>query len=227
MGITTAQIRGARGILNWSQADLAARTGISSTSIGSIENGQSTPRASTLHTIQRAFEDAGIEFIGQEGVKQKSGDVRVLTGRGGFFELFDDIRRAVAEGLSDLAICNADERKLAQWHDTAFADYHKALAAAARLEVRILSQENDTYFPAESYAQYRWLPKKAGQASGTSFIVYGGTLAVLMLDAEPVIVLMNYPAVADSYRRQFDVLWEAAIIPPDLADNDNLYRVAA
>src|ERR1700757_5047469 len=80
MSITTAQIRGARGILNWSQADLAERTGISATSIGSIENGVSTPRANTLTLIQKAFESAGIEFI-DGGVRLRRSDVRVYEGR--------------------------------------------------------------------------------------------------------------------------------------------------
>ena len=63
MSITTAQIRGARGILNWSQQDLAQRTGISATSIGAIENGQTTPRASTLETIRATFERNSIELF--------------------------------------------------------------------------------------------------------------------------------------------------------------------
>jgi len=75
--ITTAQIRGARGVLNWSQGDLSERTGISATSIGSIENGLTQPRDSTLQLIQKAFEDSGIEFLPDEGIKKKSGEVRV------------------------------------------------------------------------------------------------------------------------------------------------------
>ena len=97
MSITTAQIRGARGILNWSQGDLASRTGISATSIGSIENNQTTPRASTLQNIQRAFEDAGIEFMGQDGVRLKTGNVRVLTGREGYIEFFTEVYDALSK----------------------------------------------------------------------------------------------------------------------------------
>ena len=43
MSISTAQMRGARGLLNWGQNDLSDRTGISTTSLGSIENGITIP----------------------------------------------------------------------------------------------------------------------------------------------------------------------------------------
>ncbi len=70
--ITTAQIRGARGILGWSQGDLAERTDISATSIGSIENGITQARTSTLEIIQRTFEDAGIEFLASDGIRKRT-----------------------------------------------------------------------------------------------------------------------------------------------------------
>src|SRR3989339_798195 len=97
MSITTAQIRGARGILNWSQSDLAERTGISATSIGSIEKGQSQPRESTLQSIQQAFENTGIEFLENEGVRKKLFPIDILTGNEGFqkfsYEIFEAMQK--------------------------------------------------------------------------------------------------------------------------------------
>src|SRR5690606_24106996 len=110
MSITTAQIRGARGILNWSQADLARRTGISATSIGSIENGQSTPRANTLHTIQSTFENAGIEFIGREGVRLKTGDIRIFNGTQGLTDFYDDVYNTIKDFEGNVLVSNVDER---------------------------------------------------------------------------------------------------------------------
>src|SRR5690606_7691572 len=91
MTITTAQIRGARGILGWSQQDLAQRTGISATSIGAIENNQTTPRESTLATIRKTFEAGGIEFLAGDGLRKKTIQVDVLKGSEGFRQLSIDI----------------------------------------------------------------------------------------------------------------------------------------
>jgi predicted transcriptional regulator len=60
--ITPAQIRAARGLLDWTQPDLADRAGLSKNSLIKIERGTSDPKASTLLAIQRALEEAGVQF---------------------------------------------------------------------------------------------------------------------------------------------------------------------
>ncbi len=55
--ITPSQIRGARAMLNLTQAELAAKAGISTTGLNNIERGASDPKASTLAAIQRALEE--------------------------------------------------------------------------------------------------------------------------------------------------------------------------
>ena len=64
--IIGSQIRGARGILNWSLKDLAAKSGVSLPTIQRIEQADGVPstKAQTLLDIKNALENAGIEFIG-------------------------------------------------------------------------------------------------------------------------------------------------------------------
>jgi transcriptional regulator with XRE-family HTH domain len=64
--ITSAQIRGARGLLNWSRKDLAKHSGISFASMMRLESFEGVPASNfkTLEAIKNAFEEAGIEFIG-------------------------------------------------------------------------------------------------------------------------------------------------------------------
>ena len=63
---TSAQIRGARGLLNWSRKDLAKHSGISFASMMRLESFEGVPASNfkTLEAIKNAFEEAGIEFIG-------------------------------------------------------------------------------------------------------------------------------------------------------------------
>lgn len=64
--ITSDQIRAARALLKWSGKDLAQRSGIGFSTLMRLEVLDGVPGAQTktLEAIQKAFEDAGIEFIG-------------------------------------------------------------------------------------------------------------------------------------------------------------------
>src|SRR5690606_35612837 len=146
MSITTAQIRGARGILNWSQQDLAQRTGISATSIGSIENGQTTPRESTINTIRKTLETAGIEFIGMDGVRQRSGDVVIFHGRTGFWDFYEDIYATAKETPGEILVSNADERLFEKWIDPDnFTKHVNRMRGTKGVSYKILVKEGDTH----------------------------------------------------------------------------------
>lgn len=205
MSITTAQIRGARGILNWSQQDLAQRTGISATSIGSIENGQTTPRESTLSTIRKTLESSGIEFIGMDGVRQISGDVRTYKGPNGFIEFYDDIYNTVRDLETEILVSNVDERKFVK----ILGDYAKVhvdrISALKKVNYKILIKEGDNYLPGSSYAEYRWIPKEL--FSSVPFYVYGNKLGILTMDNEPSVIVLKYGAIAEAYKVQFFDMW--------------------
>ena len=65
--ITSAQCRAARGLLGWSQQQLAAEAGVGTVAIHQLENGTSQPRRATLDVVKRAFEAAGVVFIDENG----------------------------------------------------------------------------------------------------------------------------------------------------------------
>jgi transcriptional regulator with XRE-family HTH domain len=64
--ITSDQIRAARALLRWSGKDLAEKTGLGFSTLMRLEvlDGVPSAQAKTLETIQKALEEAGIEFIG-------------------------------------------------------------------------------------------------------------------------------------------------------------------
>ena len=61
------QCRAARGLLAWSQHDLAERAGVGIVTVRQLEAGVNKPRRATLDVIRRAFETAGVEFIDENG----------------------------------------------------------------------------------------------------------------------------------------------------------------
>jgi hypothetical protein len=76
--LTGAQLRAARGMLNWSVKKLAARTGISSAIIRRLEeyNGAPPMPDETMEILRQVLSDAGIEFlfpsVGKPGVRPRS-----------------------------------------------------------------------------------------------------------------------------------------------------------
>lgn len=211
MSITTAQIRGARGILNWSQQDLAQRTGISATSIGSIENGQTTPRHNTLETIKTTFERNGIEFLGLEGVRTKRVGIDVLRGIEGFQQFSLDVFETLKIDEREVLQAYIDDTKFADWLGKEAYPHVERMQSLKRKSFKILQKEGDDYFPAKNYAEYRWIPEKNFLA--VPFIVYGDKLAIVLFEPEPTIIVNGFPMVADAYRLQFWNLWDNSIVP--------------
>jgi transcriptional regulator with XRE-family HTH domain len=66
--VAVEQLRAARGLLGWSQSELAARAGLSLPTVKRLEAGFG-PRVSdeARGKLRRAIEAAGIEFIEENG----------------------------------------------------------------------------------------------------------------------------------------------------------------
>jgi transcriptional regulator with XRE-family HTH domain len=65
--MTPAQSRAARGLIEWSQSELASRANLGLSTIRDFEKGRRIPTTNNLAAIRRALESAGIVFIPQNG----------------------------------------------------------------------------------------------------------------------------------------------------------------
>lgn len=66
--MTIEQLRAARGLLGWSQSELAARAGLSLPTVKRLEAGFGPHVSNEARAkLQRAIEAAGIEFIDENG----------------------------------------------------------------------------------------------------------------------------------------------------------------
>ena len=69
--ITSAQMRAARGLLNWSVRQLSERSGVSQSAIHRAERaeGRPTMHEQGLAAIKTALERSGVEFLDDSGVR--------------------------------------------------------------------------------------------------------------------------------------------------------------
>ena len=64
--ITSAQIRSARALLDWSRQTLSEKSGVGISALMRLESADGIPGGNikTFEAVQNAFEKAGIQFIG-------------------------------------------------------------------------------------------------------------------------------------------------------------------
>jgi transcriptional regulator with XRE-family HTH domain len=61
------QCRAARALLGWSRDELAKQCKVSNATLADFEAGKRTPYGRTLADIRKALEEAGIQFIPENG----------------------------------------------------------------------------------------------------------------------------------------------------------------
>jgi len=207
MTITTAQIRGARGLLDWSQAELSRRTGISTTSIGNIESGHTQARESTLNIIRESFEESGIEFI-EEGVRQKNDKVTVFEKKNDsdnpYLRLMDDIYYTLKDSGGQVLFSFVDN----SLSPKEVLERQQAIRGNG-IQMRFLVRNNDTNL-AYPLSEYRYLPEGFYQNSPT--IMYGNKVGCLLDNGRKVIIIKD-AAFSEVCKLQFEIIWSYGAAP--------------
>lgn len=204
MRVTIDQIKAARGLKNWTQMDLANAANISKDTIRNIESGK-LPHQQTLIKIVRAFEIAGIEFI-ERGVRHSAHTVKILEGQEGFLEFYEDVYHTlkVSENRK-VYVSNVDERKFVKWQGEQLTE-HIERVLRLKASYKILIKHGDTYFPASSYAEYRWLPD--GIFYSVPTYMYGSKVALIIFSDSLRIYILNEPEISEAHRKQFEEAWK-------------------
>lgn len=67
LGLTAEQCRAARGLLDWTQEELAEHAGVSRSTVRDFEKGRHDLHRASAAVIRTALETAGVLLIGPEG----------------------------------------------------------------------------------------------------------------------------------------------------------------
>lgn len=209
--ISVKQIRAARGLLNWTQQDLADKASLSREGIKNIENEISTPRKDTIGQIERAFADHGVEFLAGDGVRMHDATIFVLHGEEGIKKLWDDIYETLAVyDLKEVLIANNTEPTRLSNNIVEYLEMHLKRLKEIKAKEKILCCEGDQNFIAP-VTSYRWVPKENFCDSPT--FIYGGKVAMLIWGPPAKVTIINDPQYAESVRNLFKFSWERARIP--------------
>jgi len=217
--ISSAQLRGARGLLNWSRADLAKKANVSEQSIHRFENDASEAETRTQQKLLRAPNESGIELIEKDGVQFKARDVEIFEGATRFEEFSLLIHDHIKKNGGDICRIGAAAKETYRYrkdpslHQGLMRDLQKGRTKPL---MRLLLEEGDTFMPATDYAEYRWLKKEYFPA--TAFFVFGACVALFSFDGAkpPFVIVLKSAIFAEAYRRSFDFAWQQSK-PPVLA----------
>lgn len=210
--ITAAQLRAARGLLDWTRSELAKASGLSAETIKNIEHGIYTPQESTIAAIVNTFSEHDVEFAEDEGVRVRKNRVRVYTGRAGYKEFLDHIFNTLKDSGGRIRQFNlGDDKHLPFAGD--FAEEHiKRMERIRNLDAKVLLPPGDKGFAA-SYCQYRGLHKEHEML--IPYYIYSDYLIIPIRkdDQKIEIVSVHSEDLAARYVEQFESLWDNAVIP--------------
>ena len=209
--IEPRQIRAARALLNWSQDDLASASGIARSSIKNIENDITTARKDTIHDIQSALENCGIEFIAGSGVRIKNEAITILRDADALRIFFDDIYTTMQNSIiADILISGVDEKAYDDFDKELVNSHLERMKKLGDVKQKVICKKGDTNFTV-SYAKYKWVEKEMFES--VPFYVYGNKLAMILWQPKLQIIILEYPQLVEAYRKQFQVMWNSAEIP--------------
>ncbi len=203
--INHEQIRAARAILDMSTAKLAEATGLTANGINKIERGQVGANKTSLETIKRVLEEAGLEFLSGSGVRRRDKIVESYEGDDANQTLLDDIYMTLKGTGGEVLISNVDESKTIDFLTQQTIEGHLKRLKEANITERLLVRKGDVRFvaPAEFYHA---IPEE--YFSPYQLYIYGGKLALMTRVPVPKVIIINDARFVDCVKKLFNYVWE-------------------
>jgi len=216
--ITAAQLRAARGLLDWTRSDLAKAAKISAETVKNIEHGTFRPQETTAEAIVQAFAMHDVKFTENEGVQKSKDLVKTFSGESGFEGFLEDIYTTMKDKPSTTYQCNFSDDLFVQYTGDYAKNHIERMSKLSGARVKCLTRQNDYNFVSSTYCEYKWLPKNYDHT--VPYYLYNDNVALLVLKQEKNIsfVVVQSALLAETYRQNFEQLWQESIVPPAQAN---------
>lgn len=200
--LTPPLCRAARGILDWSQPDLAEKSDVHVQTISSFEHETGTPTKKTLEKIMHAFEKAGIEFTknGLEKIEYPVVNIEGKTHEETYLKILEDVYEHLKNIENpELLLMYSDNRVSPPSVNSMYRKMRKH-----GVKMRQLIEEGNDYIIGP-LKEYRYIPKKFFINRVT--LIYGDRIANETGDVLRAIIRID-PINAKIQRNSFNMLWD-------------------
>lgn len=194
--LTVEQSRAARGLLGWTQQDLADASGLSKTAINNFEKKNSDIKADSLRSVRLAFESMGIEFLEDNGLRLHKDRSYIFRGDAGYGVVISDITHALSIDEADniLRVLNADN---------AHVELLKTLGRSG-MNIRILTTKNVTQDVGIHNLALTATPYESETAP--TIFIYAGKIAI-ELEHKSYMLMIDSQDAYNIERDRFERLW--------------------
>ena len=195
--ITAAQLRAARGLLDWTRNELAAAAKVSPETVKNIEHGVFRPQEQTAEAIIRAFKLRKVEFVDETGVKLIEETVKIIDGPSAYYELLNLILESGAY-QDEILFMFADNKV----SPPEVVEVQKRLRDAGAKFRFIVDEGNDFYrYPKKEYR------KVAKNFFNHDVIVIFSDHVATLIDKGAQILIVHNASLAETNRRIFNFIW--------------------
>jgi transcriptional regulator with XRE-family HTH domain len=204
--ISSAQVRAARGLLNWTQSELADKCNLTKATIANIENDKHHLTSKTANKIHQAFRSAKVEFLINDGIRSKFDIVKTLDGSEGVIYLLNDIYDSVKDVGGCVKISGIEKKSLIKIIDNEYLEMHEnRMEKVNNLSSKILSSDEAEDIEYKSYREYRQIPSE--YFFPLPIYIYDRKVAFVMLDPLRVLLIENFHLFLVN-SNQFDMIWD-------------------
>ena len=204
--ISSAQVRAARELLNWTQSELADKCNLTKATIANIENDKHHLTSKTANKIHQAFRSAKVEFLINDGIRSKFDIVKTLDGREGVIYLLNDIYDSVKDVGGCVKISGIEKKSLIKIIDNEYLEMHEnRMEKVNNLSSKILSSDGAEDIEYKSYREYRQIPSE--YFFPLPIYIYDRKVAFVMLDPLRVLLIENFHLFLVN-SNQFDMIWD-------------------
>lgn len=202
--VSADQLKAARALLGWSQADLAQKSGYSLPAINNIERGLYKAHSATMEDIIQTFEQNGIQFLDGPGVRLENSGLRIkcYEGTDAIHYLFKKIGIALEENDQELLICGIDEKIIKEQFSKELSKLQKQLRNS---NVRILTYKRFSDAMTFPNFQKRIAPDTMPLLP---CFIYTGRVATVLLDNPVHIAILYNDKLAQDYEQYFNHQWQ-------------------
>jgi len=197
------QIAAARQLLDWSQAELANRAGVSKPSIIRIEKDLMSVKDDIRQAVIESFSQQKVEFI-DGGTRINEKIVEIIEGEDCYLKLLDDAMLTLLsmETPGEFIKSGANEKRSSEGVIRTLNDMR-----IKGISFRSLLKNNDTFMrgPEE---EYRWMPDELYTDSDVK-VIYGDKVAYLVswFNTYRVIIIKD-KKIAEEHTRLFNYIWK-------------------